>query len=128
MENKKENQEWEIDDLKEELRHFQQEKERVRKIVGQIGGVPTFRTKLVNILFIVVLVVSIIISLFAGKEWRIIMIEVATIALSFKIIYLMHCQSKVNHFKLWVLSSIEWRLNEVDKRVKQISKTTKDNN
>jgi hypothetical protein len=115
----------EINDLQEELKHFKEEKERVRKIVGQIGEMPTFRTKLVNLLFIVIIAISIIVSFFAGKEWRLVMIEVTAIALSVKIIYLMHCQGRVNHFKLWVLSSIEWRLNEVDKRVRQIDKNMK---
>ena len=38
----------EINDLKQELEHFEQEKERVRAIIDQIGGMPKFRTKLVT--------------------------------------------------------------------------------
>ena len=41
----------EINDLKHELEIFGKDKERIRQILGKIGGVPKFETKLVNILF-----------------------------------------------------------------------------
>ena len=110
----------EINDLKQELEHFQQEKERVRAIIGQIGGMPKFRTKLVNILFIVVIAVSLVISIIAGEQLRLLMVEVATVTLSLKIIYLIHCQMRINHFKFWILSSIEWRLTEMRKEIKHL--------
>ncbi len=113
----------EIDDLKQELEHFQKEKERVREIVGKVGGVPTFNTKLMNVVFIVVIGVSLVVSLIAGERWRLISIEIATVALSIKIIYLIHCQMRVNHFKFWILSSIEWRLNEMMKIIKKLDKS-----
>ena len=53
MEQNVEHFENEINDLKAQLEHFEKEKERVRMIIGNIGGVPQFRTKLVNILFII---------------------------------------------------------------------------
>lgn len=110
----------EINDLKQELEHFQQEKERVRAIIGQIGGMPKFRTKLVNILFIAVIAVSLVISIIADEKLRLLMVEVATVTLSIKIIYLIHCQMRINHFKFWILSSIEWRLTEMRKEIKHL--------
>jgi hypothetical protein len=112
----------EIDDLKQELEHFQKEKERVREIIGKIGGVPTFNTKFLNVLFIIVIGVSLVISVIAEK-WRLFSIEIAMVALSLKIIYLIHCQMRVNHFKFWILSSIEWRLNEMMKIIKKLDKS-----
>ena len=110
----------EINDLREELEHFQQEKERVRAIIGQIGGMPKFRTKLINALFIIVIAVSVVVSVIAGEGLRLLTIELATVTLSLKIIYLIHCQMRINHFKFWILSSIEWRLNETRKEIKQL--------
>jgi hypothetical protein len=120
MEQKYENFENEINDLKAELEHFQKEKERVRAIIGKIGGVPKFQTKLINALFIIAIAASVVISVISGEKWRLLMIEFATVILSLKIIYLIHNQMRVNHFKFWILSSIEWRLNEMMKLVKQI--------
>ena len=122
MKNECENFENELNDLKHELENFQQEKERVRAIIGKIGGMPEFHTKLINIIFSVVIIASVIISVIAGDKWRLLMVEFATVALSVKIIYLMHCQMRINHFKFWILSSIEWRLNEMMKHVKQPGK------
>ncbi len=109
----------EIDDLRQEMEHFQQEKERVRAIIGKVGGVPNFRTKLVNAIFIVVIAVSIVGSVVGGETLRLLMIELATVTLSIKIIYLIHCQMRINHFKFWILSAIEWRLVEMMKQMKE---------
>lgn len=112
----------ELKDLKEELEHFQQEKERVRAIIGKIGGVPIFRTKLINAIFITVITVSVVLSIVGGEKWRVLMIELATITLSAKIIYLIHCQMRINHFEFWILSSLEWRLTELMRHVRQLKK------
>jgi len=122
MEQKTENLHDELKDLREELEHFQQDKERVRAIIGKIGGVPKFRTKLVNAIFVVVIVASVVVSIFSGQELRLLMIELATITLSLKIIYLIHCQMRVNHFEFWILSSLEWRLNEIMRHVRKQKK------
>lgn len=122
MNQKNENLEDEISDLKHELEQFQKEKERVRAIVGKIGGVPKFRTKLVNILFILVIAVSVIGSIIGGEKIRLLMIELATVTLSIKIIYMIHYQMRVNHFKFWILSSIEWRIIELVKEIKESNK------
>jgi hypothetical protein len=120
MDQNNEHLENEIDDLKKELEHFQQEKERVRAIIGQIGGVPKFRTKLVNAIFIAVIAGSVVVSIIAGEKLRLLMVELATVTLSVKIIYLIHCQMRINHFKFWILSSIEWRLTEMRREIKQL--------
>ena len=113
----------EISDLRHELEQFQKEKDRVRAIVGKIGGVPKFRTKLINIIFILVIVVSVIGSIIGGERLRLLMIELATVTLSMKIIYMIHYQMRVNHFKFWILSSIEWRINEMAKQIKQLKES-----
>ena len=117
--NKEKMIEEEMEDLKRELEHFQQEKERIRAIVGKIGGVPTFNIKLFNIVFIAIMVITLLISLFSS-DLRLLMIELATVALALKILYMMHCQSKVNHFQLWMQSSIEWRINEIIKLLRKM--------
>lgn len=111
--------EQELEDLRRELEHFQQEKERVRAIIGQVGGVPKFHSKLFNWILIIATAICLVISLLIDHlSVRLLMIELASAAVSVKIIYLMHCQMRVNHFKVWVLSSIEWRLSELTKLVK----------
>jgi len=107
---------------KQSLEHFEQEKERVRAIIGSIGGVPQFRTKLINVLFIVIIIVAGGISVFSGDKLRLLMIELTMVMLSVKIIYMIHIQMRVNHFKFWILSAIEWRINEMTVQLKQLNK------
>jgi len=110
----------EIEDLRKELEHFQKEKERVRAIVGKIGGVPKTRIKILNAAFMIVIVVSLVISIVGDEEWRLLMIEIATVALALKIIYLIHSQMRVAHFEFWILSSLEWRINEMMKQLREL--------
>ncbi|MHC4478559.1 MAG: hypothetical protein ACYTEL_23225 [Planctomycetota bacterium] len=121
MERETESLQDELRDLREELEHFQEEKERVREIIGKIGGVPQFHTRIINVIFVTIIVASVVLSIFAEKL-RILMIEVATITLSAKIIYLIHCQMKINHFQFWILSSLEWRLNEIMRIIRRLEK------
>ncbi len=114
------NFEQEFEDLKKELENFQQEKERVRMIIGKIGGMPHFHNKLFNWILAISTAICLVISLLVSNlSVRMLMVELAAATISAKIIYLMHCQMRVNHFKVWVLSSIEWRLNELLKIVKE---------
>lgn len=110
----------ELEDLRKELESFQQEKERVRAIVGKIGGVPKTQAKILNVVFFVVIVISLVVSVIGGEQWRLLMIETATVALSVKIIYLIHSQMKVAHFEFWILSSLEWRINEIMKQLREL--------
>jgi hypothetical protein len=111
--------EQEIEELKEEIEHYQKEKEQLRQVIGQVGGAPKFNTKLINTIFIGAIIVSVIVSVLGDQRWRFAMSELAILALSLKILYMMHCMMRVNHFKFWMLSSIEWRLNEITKKISQ---------
>ncbi|MHC4582806.1 MAG: hypothetical protein ACYS14_15235 [Planctomycetota bacterium] len=114
----------EIRDLKNMLENFEKEKERVRAIVGGIGGVPSFNTKLINAVFAAIIVAAGATSIFSAEPMRLLMIELTTVMLSVKIIYMIHVQMRVNHFKFWILSAIEWRISEMMSEIKQMKKST----
>ena len=78
----------EMEDLRREIEKFREERERVRQIIGQIGGVPTFNTRTFNVVFIVLLVGCLVISLFSEDTLQLAMLEIATAAVSAKLIYL----------------------------------------
>ena len=111
----------ELEDLRVEIERFKKEKERVRKIVGKIGGVPTYQSKLANYVIAILIGICLIVSLMTHDDViRLAMIELAVAILSLKLIYVIHMQSRVNHFQLWVLTALEWRLNEVLKELQEI--------
>lgn len=113
--------------LRGELETYKKEKEKIRQIVGAIGGrVQAKSDKWINITLITstVLLFGIAIShhifhinVFLPATFY---IEVGMLLVSFKIIWMVHNQMKVNHFQFWILNSIEFRLNAIAKKLKDI--------
>ncbi len=109
----------------EEIKQFIEEKERIRKLVGRIGGKPTRGEKTINILFIIFVIAAFILALIYEGFPRLISIEVGIFLVSLKIAYFLNNEAKVNHFEFWVLSSLEWRMNDVVKRLDNLEKMIK---
>jgi hypothetical protein len=112
--------------LREELEHYRAEKERIRQIVGQIGGQPSlWRTRLFNaaILTVVVLLFLLdlareVFGLFAGVIPPFVLLEVAVFLLSLKIVWMIHLQMKLHHFQFWILNSLDFQVNELSRRMR----------
>jgi hypothetical protein len=102
--------------LSNEIEEFKKEKERIRAIVGKIGATPTFGKKILNILFIFLVIVCFSLP-FIFPELHLPMIEFGLMLISIKIIYLLHSNSRQMHFMFWILTSLEWRLNEITKKL-----------
>lgn len=119
------------DALLEELEQFRKEKEKIRDLVGKIGGAAsTKRNKAANIIF-----VSLIIGLLCLDILRhlvgvavplppLFSLEAGILLVSIKIIWMIHKQTKVEHFQFWILNSIEYRLNDISNKIQQIEKNT----
>ena len=116
--------------LRQELQHYRQEKERVRNILGQIGGSTSQRKdQVISISFL-----SLVILLFAFDVLRniisiplpelppIISLEMAVLLVSLKVVWMIHTQTKVDHFQFWVLNSIEFQVNTMAKRLVELEK------
>lgn len=118
------------DSLREELAHFQAEKEKIRQIVGQIGGQQNSRRdRVLTILFIVLMVA--LFTLDVVRELtnlemplpHLFSIEIGILLVSIKIIWMIHSHDKVSHFQFWILNSIEFRLTDLSKRIRSIEKS-----
>ncbi|MBL7016101.1 MAG: hypothetical protein ISR84_00940 [Kiritimatiellales bacterium] len=115
--------------LLEELEQFRKEKERIRMLVGQIGGKHSQKKdNLINIVFIIAMVALFFLDLMRHLFHinmplpQMFSIELAVLLVSIKIIWMIHRGTKVEHFQFWVLNSIEFRLNDVAKRLREIDK------
>ncbi len=116
-------------ELLEELEQFRKEKERIRMLVGQIGGKHSEkRDQYINILFIVAMVSLFLLDLLRHLFHidmplpQMFSLELAVLLVSVKIIWMIHKGTKVEHFQFWVLNSIEFRLNDLSKHVREIEK------
>lgn len=118
----------EAQQLKEELNEFQKEKERIRNIVGQIGGTNNSQHKIVNIIFLILIIILLVLGVVLQKISLFLTIEVAILLGIFKIIWMFYEAQRANHFQFWIMNSLEYRINEVDRRLKKIEKLlTKEN-
>ena len=49
-------------------------------------------------------------------------LEIAVLLVSLKIIWMIHTQSKVDHFQFWVLNTIEFQINILSRRFMALEK------
>jgi len=115
--------------MTEELKQFQVEQEKIRRIVGQIGGKGSPKQeKIVTITFATLLVL-----LFMADAARHVLgiaiplpplfsLEVGVLMVSIKIIWMIHKQTRVEHFQFWILNSIEFRIDQISKRLHDLEK------
>ncbi|MCK4564381.1 MAG: hypothetical protein KAU94_06885 [Verrucomicrobia bacterium] len=116
--------------LKAELDQFKKEKEKIRKLMGQIGGKDTEkRDKKINHVFIVLIFILFLLDM-ARHVMHIeiplpplFSLQIGILLVSIKIIWMMHKSTKVEHFQFWILNSIEYRLNDVAKQLRGLEKT-----
>jgi hypothetical protein len=117
--------------LVEELHQFQAEEEKIRAVVGQIGGKASNRAEaIVNIVFILA-VLGLFVFEVLSHMYHIaedvlppmLALSLGVFMVSIKIVWMIHRQSKIDHFQFWILNSIEYRLNDVSSRVRQITKS-----
>ncbi len=110
----------------EEIREFLREKERIRKVVGRIGGKPTRGEKTANVLFMLFVIAAFVVAVIYEGFPRLVSIEVGILLVSLKIAYFLNNEAKINHFEFWVLSSLEWRMNSLVKRMDEMERMLKD--
>ena len=117
----------ETEALREELEHFRTEKEKIRALIGTVGGSRTAQKteKALTIAFTFAIVL-----LFCLDVMRHLLhldvplpplfsIELGVLLVSVKIIWMIHMQSKVGHFQFWILNSVEFRLNDMAKQLRE---------
>ena len=115
--------------LQDELDQYRQEKEKIRDIVGQIGGVASTRKdKTWNTVFIVAIAFLLMLDIARHVlDWHVpipplFSIELGVLLVSVKIIWMVHKQTRIEHFQFWILNSIEFRLNDMSKRIREIER------
>jgi len=112
------------DQLKQEVNDFRKEKDRISKIVGQIGGSKSnSNNNLINIFFFGILFALVILGGVLKKISLEIQIASIILLVVLKIAWMVNEAHKVSHFQFWILNSLEFRVNEMNKKVKKIEKT-----
>lgn len=108
--------------LREELQEFQKEKERIRNIVGQIGGTNNRQNKIVNTLLIVIIVALLVLGGVFNRITPSLAVQVAILFGVIKLIWMFYESQRASHFQFWILNSLEFRINEIYKKTKKLEK------
>jgi len=121
------------DVLEQELAQFEQEKQQIRDLIGHIGGVEnSLWDRILNALFFGLIIVIFGVSTvqhFLHIEFLfspLFSLEIGVMLVSLKIIWMIHRQTRVEHFQFWILNSIEFRLNELARDLKEVKRRTGD--
>ena len=114
------------EELEAEIHSFEQDREKIRSIIGRIGGMPTTAARIINIVFIILVLAVFAMSIVWGGKVRFFMIEAGILLLSLKLVYFLESHMRLNHFQFWILSSLEWRLDKIEKKLNEILKKTQD--
>jgi len=111
-------------EILKELEEYNREKERVKDMLGKIGGKAYSKMDMIiNILFLTIIISLFILEITTHFLPSFISLEVSVLLVSIKIVWMIHSQHKANHFQFWVLNSIEYRVNDLAKRIRNIEKT-----
>ncbi len=108
--------------LRQELDEFKKEKERIRNIVGEIGGKNNKQHKVVNFIFLLLIGILLILGVVLRKITPYLTLEIVTLLGIFKVIWMFYEFQRASHFQFWILNSLEYRINEIYKKIKKIEK------
>ena len=109
------------DRMQEELEDFRREQARVRKVLGRVGGKSQAKIDMA----INMTILGVIVALFAIEtltDWipTLVSLEIGILLVSVKIVWMIHTNARAYHFQFWVLNSIEFRINEINKTVRRL--------
>jgi len=107
--------------LQEEVQDYLKEKEKVRRVLGRVGGNPGKKEKLLNVLFLTV-VAAVFIGGLIFPEHHILTLEVAILLVSLKLALILTQNAKMSHFQFWMLSTIEFRVTQLSQDLSKLKK------
>jgi len=124
----------EIETLRMELDHFRAEKEKIREVLGRVGGKShRQRDRAINAAFLIAVVGFFAFDVLRhALQWDIpllppsLLLEIAVLLVSVKIIWMIHRQAKVDHFQFWVLNSIEFQISLISRRLAALEERLQD--
>lgn len=109
--------------LKQELHEFQKEKDRIRNIVGQIGGsTGTRHNNIINTVLLCIIGILLVLGGVLRKIELTLAIEVAILVGILKLLWMFYEAQKANHFQFWILNSMEFRINEIHRKMRKLEK------
>jgi hypothetical protein len=113
--------------LRQELEDFRREQERVRNVLGRIGGKSHAKLDMtINMVILGIIILLFAVEFITGWIPTLVSLEISVLLVSVKIVWMIHTNSRSYHFQFWVLNSIEFRINEMTKTVHRLEQRLDD--
>ena len=100
--------------------------EKLRELIGSFGGKPKKGDRILNTVFLIIVIGLFIAEFLWRKIIGTIALDVAVLLISLKLIYLMHSQGRVNHYQFWILTAIEMKTTMMMEQLNRIQSLKKD--
>ncbi len=115
------------DTLIQDVEQFQEEEEKIKNLLGQIGGKRGSKSeKVLHIILVAMLVGLFSLTILKHTvDWGmdpVFYLELGVFLVSLKIIWMIHKQTRVAHFQFWILNTIEFRITDSSKRLQRLEK------
>jgi len=112
------------EELLDEIREFEREREQLKDVLGKIGG-RNFSKKdnWINMSFFILILALFLLEMTTEYLPRLISLQLGVLLVSVKIVFMIHSQQRVHHFQFWILNSIEYRMNDISKRMRIIERS-----
>jgi len=109
------------DNLRAEIEEFNREKESIKAMIGQVGGKAySKRDNIINLVFLSLIITLFTLEITTHFLPSFISLEISVLLVSIKIVWMIHSQHRYNHFVFWILNTLEFRMNDIAKKIRAI--------
>lgn len=116
--------------FEKELESIKTERDKIRKIIDVAGAKTSGRiNRLINICFVLFVITVFLLDILRHiYKFQLPYISIdsllamAILVVCIKILINIHVQAKINHFQFWILNSLEFRINDISKKLNDIEK------
>ena len=111
------------EEILRDIQEYNKERDEIKNMLGKIGGKSYSNVDtVINIVFLLLISFFFITELTTHWLPSFISLELSVLLVSIKIVWMIHSQHKFNHFQFWILNSIEYRMNQITGKIKNIEK------
>ena len=107
--------------IEDDIDSFTADRKRVRTLIDSIGGNSTRKKdNILNVSFLISIVGLFIVEVATNLLPPLLSLEIGILLVSIKIVWMIHTQSRFQHFNFWVLNAIEHKLNKIDEQMRTL--------
>ena len=112
------------EELRRDIEEFNREKERIKELIGKIGGTAySKRDIVISFVFLAIILVLFALEITTELLPTFVSLEIGVLLVSIKIVWMIHSQNRQNHFVFWILNSLEFRMNDMAKHVRNLTQS-----